>query len=173
MAWNWLWECQIILHKLRSAILQDIRMTRHVSSMIHSARPIVTPHCFLLFCFSRFEKYGRTDGRTTCAKTMIPGRVDISIYLLSCLFKDYERMLWMRLQLSTSLQYVVVFSFRKNLVFDRKLEYILYLFSLGHFIFVILTLFLYHALTLENQTSINKFLSIKWCKLYRHKQNSI
>ena len=34
-------------------------------------------HCFLLFCFSRFEKWGRTDGRTTCAKTMIPtGRVD-------------------------------------------------------------------------------------------------
>ena len=27
-------------------------------------------HCFLLFCFSRFEKW--TNGRTTCAKTMIP-----------------------------------------------------------------------------------------------------
>ena len=29
-------------------------------------------HCFLLFWFSRFEKWGRTHGRTTCAKTMIP-----------------------------------------------------------------------------------------------------
>ena len=26
-------------------------------------------HCFLLFCFARFEKW--TDERTTCAKTMI------------------------------------------------------------------------------------------------------
>ena len=39
-------------------------------------------HCFLLSCFSRFEKWGWTYGRTTCAKTMIPtgrdwvGRVD-------------------------------------------------------------------------------------------------
>ena len=39
-------------------------------------------HCFLLFCFATFEKWGQ-DGRTTCAKTMIPtgrdflvGRVD-------------------------------------------------------------------------------------------------
>ena len=33
-------------------------------------------HCFLLFCFSKFEKWGHTyvwtDGRTTCAKAMIP-----------------------------------------------------------------------------------------------------
>ena len=29
-------------------------------------------HCFLLFCFARFEKWGQTDGRTTCVKTMIP-----------------------------------------------------------------------------------------------------
>ena len=42
--------------------------------MIHSARPTVSPiakHCFLLFCFARFEKWERTDRRTTCAKTMI------------------------------------------------------------------------------------------------------
>ena len=47
------------------------RYTRQVSSMIHSARPIVSPVAdivFLLFCFSRFEKWGRTDVRTTCAE---------------------------------------------------------------------------------------------------------
>ena len=36
-------------------------------------------HCFLLFCFSRFEKWGRTDGRTTCAKTMIPTGRDFGL----------------------------------------------------------------------------------------------
>ena len=41
--------------------------------MIHSARPIVSPVAnivFALFCFARFWKVG-TDGRTTCAQTMI------------------------------------------------------------------------------------------------------
>ena len=49
--------------------------------MIHSARPIVMPveHCFLLFCFSRFEKSGWTDGRTTCAITMIPTGRDFGL----------------------------------------------------------------------------------------------
>ena len=28
-------------------------------------------HYFLLFCFDRFEKWGRTNGRTTCTKIMI------------------------------------------------------------------------------------------------------
>ena len=43
--------------------------TRQVPSMIHSAKPTVpssSKHCFLLFCFARFEKC-----RPTCAKTMI------------------------------------------------------------------------------------------------------
>ena len=34
-------------------------------------------HCFLLFCFSTFEKWGRTYGRTTCVKTMIPKAVTL------------------------------------------------------------------------------------------------
>ena len=42
------------------AIIQGNKsVTRQVSSMIHSAKPIVTPVCkhfFLLFCFARFEK---------------------------------------------------------------------------------------------------------------------
>ena len=36
-------------------------------------------HCFLLFCFSRFEKWGRTYVRTTCAKTMIPTGRDFGL----------------------------------------------------------------------------------------------
>ena len=42
--------------------------------MIHSARPTVSPVVNIvlaLFCFAKFWKVG-TDGRTTCAKTMIP-----------------------------------------------------------------------------------------------------
>ena len=34
--------------------------------------PQYSDHYFLLFCFSRFKKWGRTDGRTTCANTIIP-----------------------------------------------------------------------------------------------------
>ena len=61
--------------------------------MIHSARPTVSPVAnivFASFCFARFWKVG-TDGRTTCAKTIIPTGCDcgsaewinncISIYL--------------------------------------------------------------------------------------------
>ena len=47
-----------------------VEKARQVSSMIHSARPSLasSDHCFLLFCFARFEKWGRTYGRTdkTC-----------------------------------------------------------------------------------------------------------
>ena len=53
--------------------------TRQVSSMIHSARPTVSPVAnivFALFCFARFCKVG-TDGRTKCAKTMIPTGRDL------------------------------------------------------------------------------------------------
>ena len=48
--------------------------TRHVSSMIYSARPIVLPvvnivFAWNLFCFENWD--GRTYEQTTCAKTMI------------------------------------------------------------------------------------------------------
>ena len=36
-------------------------------------------HCFLLFCFSRFEKWGRTYGRTTRTKTVIPTGRDFGL----------------------------------------------------------------------------------------------
>ena len=41
--------------------------TRQVSSMIHSGQTHShdsSEHCCLLFCFSRFEKWGWMDGRT-------------------------------------------------------------------------------------------------------------
>ena len=52
----------------------EIKWTRHVSSMIHSARPNVSPvvnivFAWHLFCFEKWN--GRTYGRMTCAKTMI------------------------------------------------------------------------------------------------------
>ena len=36
-------------------------------------------HCFLLFCLARFEKWGRTYGRTTCAETIIPTGRDFGL----------------------------------------------------------------------------------------------
>ena len=36
-------------------------------------------HCFLLFCFARFEKWWRTYGQTTCAKTMITTSTDCGL----------------------------------------------------------------------------------------------
>ena len=48
--------------------------TRQVSSMIHSARPVMNI-VFTLFCFARFEKWGKTDGHL-CAKTMISAGID-------------------------------------------------------------------------------------------------
>ena len=40
--------------------------------MIHSARPIVTPEANIVFCCFVLLHLERGDGRTTCAKTMIP-----------------------------------------------------------------------------------------------------
>ena len=69
--------------------------------MIHSARPIVTPasseHCFLLFCFSRFEKRGRTYVRTTevratRAKPMIPTGRDFGLGKWINIGKSYLEM---------------------------------------------------------------------------------
>ena len=40
--------------------------------MIHSARPIVKPVANIGFCCFVFRDLKSGDGRTTCAKTMIP-----------------------------------------------------------------------------------------------------
>ena len=42
-------------------------ITRQVSSMIHSARPTVSPVANIVFALNLFcfEKWGRTDGRTS------------------------------------------------------------------------------------------------------------
>ena len=45
-------------------------------SLGHTHSHASSEHCFLLFCFSRFDKWGR-NVRTTCAKTMIPKGSDL------------------------------------------------------------------------------------------------
>ena len=47
--------------------------------MIHSARPIVTPVANIVFCCFVFLDLKSGDGRTTCAKTMIPTRRDFGL----------------------------------------------------------------------------------------------
>ena len=58
--------------------------------MIHSARPIVTPVAtIVLYCFVFLDLKsgdGRTDGRTTCAKTMITTGRDFG--LAECINSD-------------------------------------------------------------------------------------
>ena len=54
-------------------------LTRQMSSMIHSVRPTVSPVANIVFTLLDFEKWGRTDGRTTCAKTMIPTGRDFGL----------------------------------------------------------------------------------------------
>ena len=57
--------------------------TRLVSSMIHSARPMVTPVASIVYCCFVFLDLksgdGRTDGRTTCAKIVIPTGLDFGL----------------------------------------------------------------------------------------------
>ena len=70
------------LTRFRTTKFYITRNTRQVSSLIHSARPIVAPVANIVFCSfvsSRFEKWGRTDGRTTCAKTFIPTGRDFGL----------------------------------------------------------------------------------------------
>ena len=47
--------------------------------MIHSARPIVTPVANIVFCWFVFLDLKSGDGRTTCAKTMIPTGRDFGL----------------------------------------------------------------------------------------------
>ena len=49
----------------------NIAKTRQVSSMIHSARTTITPAANIVCCFV-FLDFKSGDGRTTCAKAMIP-----------------------------------------------------------------------------------------------------
>ena len=67
------WWIVLLLSKLLLLLQKNWKGTRQVSSMIHSARPTVSPvanivFVWYLFCF---EKWGRTYVRTICAKTMI------------------------------------------------------------------------------------------------------
>ena len=47
--------------------------------MIHSARPIVTPVANIVFCCFVFLDLKSGDGRTTCAKTMVPTGRDFGL----------------------------------------------------------------------------------------------
>ena len=47
--------------------------------MIHSARPIVTPVANIVFCCFVFLDWRSGDGRTPCAKTMIPTGLDFGL----------------------------------------------------------------------------------------------
>ena len=46
--------------------------------MIHSARPIVTPVATIVFCYFVLPDL-KSDGRTTCEKTMIPTASDLGL----------------------------------------------------------------------------------------------
>ena len=51
---------------MRVSMLTEATNTRQVSSMIHSARPTISPVANIVFALTLFcfEKWGRTDGRT-------------------------------------------------------------------------------------------------------------
>ena len=57
------------------------KYTRQVSSMIHSARPLVTPVANIVFCCFVFLDMKIGDGRTdkNNAKTMIPTGRDLGL----------------------------------------------------------------------------------------------
>ena len=59
--------------------LKTIETRQQVSSMIHSARPIVMPVANIVFCCFVFLDLKSRDGRTTCAKTMIPTGHDFGL----------------------------------------------------------------------------------------------
>ena len=82
-SWNFL--IYYIIKYKKCLIVQEIPLShnifnvRQVSSMIHSARPLVTPVvcCFVFLDLKSGD--GRTDGRTTCAKSMIPTGSDFGL----------------------------------------------------------------------------------------------
>ena len=51
------------------------KLTRQLSSMIHSARSTVSPVVnipFTMFCFASFEMWGRTDGQHVLKQSSLP-----------------------------------------------------------------------------------------------------
>ena len=51
-----------VIHNQWSS-LGFLTKTRHVSSMIHSARPTASPVANIVFAWNLLKKWGRTDGR--------------------------------------------------------------------------------------------------------------
>ena len=63
--------------------------------MIHSARPIVTLIANIVFCWVVLLDLKSGDGRTTCAKTIIPTGHDFG---LAEWIKKHEATLWRSLE---------------------------------------------------------------------------
>ena len=85
---------------VRACNISILNVNKHIILSKHNKTAVIKDplgqthkeHCFLLFCFSRFEKWGRMYGRT-CAKTMIPtgrdfglaewiNKVQVTVYIL-------------------------------------------------------------------------------------------
>ena len=89
-------------------MLHILENTRQVSSVIHSARPTVSmassDHCFLLFCFARFEKWW--DGQHVRKIMITTGRdcglaewIKITDLFVFCqIFTFQDDSLWVFLQ---------------------------------------------------------------------------
>ena len=78
----WRIKCYTILQTLYCQLLLQINKykTGAINDPLGQTHSHASSeHCFLLFCFSRFEKWGRTNGRTTCAKTIIPTGRDFGL----------------------------------------------------------------------------------------------
>ena len=76
-------------------------------------------HCFLLFCFARFEKWGRTYGRTdvrTCAKTMMPTCPDCPLaeWIKRDVGGEEENKIASRLDLLFSLLYMLFYAYTRT-----------------------------------------------------------
>ena len=68
----------VLLNHVKYLHIINIESTRQVSSVIHSARPIVTPVANIVFCCFVFLDLESGDGQTW-AKTMIPTGHDFGL----------------------------------------------------------------------------------------------
>ena len=108
-------------------------------------------HCFLLFCFSRFEKWGRTYGRTTCAKTIILTGRDFGLAeWINTFFTGYFVLPW----------YVNIYCGRFNHNTDTRIKFVLNLYKIrikiyAYFLWKQTQLFTFHDISFEkNQNRI-------------------
>ena len=70
----WTFLSRVSQINLKCASKREMKnITKQASSMIHPGRPTVSSVANIVFTWNLFcfEKFGRTHGRTTCAKMMI------------------------------------------------------------------------------------------------------